>query len=244
VYGRERADDYAARRHVVMQRANELKRALLQSTMRLAPGAAAAYNGAARKARAAQRSGSPLLRFCVALLSGALSMLIPFPSSVSLRGQLTAAADAPASVIVYAHPSQCIRLNLDESASVIMDDDKRFEAQITGLAPHAGSAEAPVCELTLQLLPNAAVAQLPAGAALTVRLAAQPRDWLAVVMEKAESDNRLREASLALRSYTKFAWQHGLALAGYVVQHPEPRHYWEMLRQLVAQDEEDSVAAD
>lgn len=254
-YGRERAaragDDYAARRHVVMQRASELKRALMQSTMRLAPGAAAAYNGTARKAHAAaaQHSGSGFLRVCVALLSGALSMLIPFPSTVSLQGQLTAAAPAQLrGALVYAHPSQCVQLSLDTSASVIVAapglDAARFEGQITRLAPQVGSAEAPVCQVELQLLPNVNAAALPAEAELTVRFPGKSRDWLAVVMDKAQSDSRLRVASSALRSYTQFAWHHGVALIAYVTQHPDPQHYWGMLQQIVAQDEADGVAAD
>lgn len=251
VYGRDHQADFADRRNVVRERAQELKRALLQSTMRLTAGRAyAAYNEAARKARAAQRSGSPVLRFCVALLSGALTMLIPFPRLYSLQGQLAAAEGTAAPrVMVYAHPSQCAKLSLDASASVVVEaagrEEARYEAQISELSPHAGSAAAPVCHVALQLLADPETA-LPADAALSVVFSTQPRNWLEVVMDEAENDSRLREASTAVRSYTQFAWHQSAELAAYVTRHPQPRHYWAMLKQLVAQDTgaEDSVVSD
>ena len=250
VYAREHAvpagEDYAARRHAVMERARELKRALLQSTMRLTGSrAAAAYNEAARRARATQRTRSPWLRVFVALLTGALTMLIPFPRTYSIQGQLAAADGTQPWVMVYAHPSQCAKLSLDESAVIVAEApgqlDVRCEAEITRLAPHEGTADAPACHVTLQLLDPT---QLPADAALTVLFATQSRTWLAVLLEEADNDTRLRAASTALRSYTQFAWQQGRELAGYVKHHPEPQHYWGMLKELVAQDAEDSAAAE
>lgn len=248
VYGRT-GEDFAERRNAVRERASELKRALMHSTMRMTAGRAyAAYNEAARRA---QRSGSPVLRFCVALVTGALTMLIPFPRLYSLQGQL-AAADAAAlpRVMVYAHPTQCAKLSLDATASVVVEtagrEEARYEAQINELSPHAGSADAPVCHVALQLLANPA-GPLPADAVLSVVFSTQPRNWVEVVMDEAESDSRLREASTTVRSYTQFAWQHSAELVAYVAQHSDPRHYWGMLNELVgqgAQDAEDSAPSD
>ena len=74
-------------------------------------------------------------------------MLIPFPRTYSIQGQLAAADGTQPWVMVYAHPSQCAKLSLDESAVVVADApgqlDVRSEAQITRLAPHEDEFEAP-----------------------------------------------------------------------------------------------------
>jgi hypothetical protein len=265
------ADDDADRRHVVMERARELKRALLLTTMRFTSAGraaassgraagggartiggsgravAAAYNEAERGARAVRGTRSSWLLVLGALLTGALSMLIPLPRTYSIQGQLAAADGTQPWVMVYAHPSQCAKLSLDESAVVVADApgllDQRYEAQITRLAPHEGPPDAPACHVTLQLLDPTS---LPTDAAINVLFATQARSWLVVLLDEADNDTRLRAASTALRSYTQFAWHESRAFISYVVRHPEPQHYWGMLKELVAQDpqEQDSAAID
>jgi hypothetical protein len=246
------AKEEAERRHAVKQRALELKRGLLESTLRLSPErAAAAYNEAARRARSAQRRGGPVLRLCLAVLGGALTMLVPVPSTCSLPGQLSAAAVSAGAAterraLVYAHPAQCERLSVNEPTWVNVETadavGPRIQAQITRLAPRVGTADAPACQIELQLQARAdqttLLRELPSQAALVAVFSMQPTHWLAALADKAASDGTLRYASSMLRGYGALVWQRGLMLIDHVRHNANTQQHWENLRQIFAPEEQ------
>ena len=245
-------EDEAARRHVVKQRAVELKRALLDSTLRLSPeGAAAAYNQAARRARSAKLRSVPLLKLCAAVLCGAMSMLVPIPSTCTLHGQLTMAepsqldathgTTAARRALVHAHPSQCARLSVDEPAAIFLDLDNgepaRLEALITRLALRAGSGNE-ACQIELQLLQSQPVAELPARATLTAVVPMQASSWLDVMLDRAAREEGVQHASLALRRFGESAGQRSVALVEHLRSSQNVRQHLESLRQIFAPDEQ------
>jgi hypothetical protein len=241
-------NEEAERRHAVKQRALELKRGLLGSTLRLSPErAAAAYNEAARAARDAKRRSAPVLRFCLAVFSGALTMLIPISSTCTLHGQLSAATlsdgvTVDRHALVSAQPAQCQRLSVDEPASVSVDavggEGPRFEAYITRLSPRVGAA----CQIELQLRARADQAtllrELPADAALVAVFDMQPSHWLAALAEKSANDGTLQHASNMLRGYGELAWQRGLMLNDYVRHNTAVQQHLETLRQIFAPEDQ------
>jgi len=239
------AEDEAERRHVVKQRAVELKRALLESTLRMSPErAAAAYNEAARRARMAKLRSIPILRLCVAVLSGALSMLVPIPSTCTLQGELTLAEPsqiAPTNgtavarrALVYAHPSQCARLKVDEPTTIFVDPDGkepvRGQGLITRLALRAGTGDA-ACQIELQLLGKQDGAELPAAAAVNAVLSMQATTWLDVALDKAAREENVYQAAVALRGL-------GVALVQYLRNSPSMQQHYETLQQIFASDEQ------
>lgn len=249
------ADDEAARRHVVKQRAVELKRALLESTLRLSPErAAAACNQAARRARRAQQRSVPFLKLCVAVLGGAMSMLVPIRSTCTLDGELTMAepsqlaathgTTAARRALVHAHPSQCARLSVDEPAAIFVDlgnaESAHLEGLITRLALRAGSGDA-ACQIELQLLnkhdPSQAVAELPAQATLSAVVPMQASTWLDVMLDKAAREEGVQQASIALRGLGESAGQRSVALVEYLRGSPHVRQHLESLRQIFASEE-------
>jgi hypothetical protein len=250
------AEDEAARRHVVKQRAVELKRALLESTLRLSPErAAAAYNQAARKARSAQQRSIPFLKLCVAVLSGAMSMLVPIPSTSTLHGELTMAEPSQLAAthdttgarraLVHAHPSQCARLSIDEPAAIFVDLDNaepaRLEGLVTRLALRAGIGDA-ACQIELQLLnkhaPSQAVAELPAQATLTAVVPMQASSWLDVMLDRAAREEGVQQASIALRNLGESAGQRSVALVEHLRGSSDVRQQLESLRQIFASEEQ------
>jgi|GEM_PF-3859826 len=252
------ADDEAARRHVVKQRAVELKRALLDSTLRLSPErAAAAYNEAARKARNAKQRSVPLLKLCVAVLSGAMSMLVPIPSTCTLHGELTMAEPSQVAAthgtaaarraLVHAHPSQCARLSVDQPAAIFVDLDNaepaRLEGLVTRLALRAGSGDA-ACQIELQLLskheqsPAVLAQELPAQATLTAVVPMQASSWLDVMLDRAAREEGVQQASIVLRGLGESAGQRSVALVEHLRGSQDVRQHLESLRQIFASEEQ------
>jgi hypothetical protein len=243
-----RGDDEAERRHVVKQRALELKRALLESTLRLSPEqAAAAYNEAAQRARNAKLRSLPFLRVFVAVLSGALSTLVPIPSTCDLQGQLTMAEPSLAAAstgtivdrraLVYAQPAQCARLSVDEPAAIFVEREGaepiRVRGQIMQLAPRAGSGDA-ACQVELRLL--AEHGELPVTGRLTAVIPMQASSWIAVLAAKATREDSFDRARSTIDGLAESAAQRSIALVEYLRNDQNARQHWETLRQIFTPD--------
>lgn len=239
------AEDEAARRHAVKQRALELKRALLDSTLRLAPErAAVVYNMAARRAR-----GAPLLRLCAAMMCGALSMWVPIPSTSTLQGELTRAEPSQLDAahgttvarraLVYAHPAQCARLSLDAPAAIFVDgagdEAARLQGVITRLALRAGSGDA-ACQIEMQLRDKheagRALAQLPAASTLTAVVPMQASSWLDVVFDGAARDEGVHRTSGVLKGLGEAVGQRSVILVQHLRNNQRLREHWQTLRQI------------
>jgi len=235
-------------------RARELKRALMESTVRLPHKRDAA--GDHRAVRGTHReggSGSPFLRYLLVLLIGATSMLIPVDSTCTLRGQLkandtTEAAEGNAPVaraVVYAQPAQCAMLAYNQLAAVAIDAPGQgsalYQAETVQLTPHTKRAGVHVCQIELELLPLPdepdRLRDLPSGAALSATFPTQPRSWLAALVDQVAGDGKLGETSIALRAHAQTAWQYARGLVHSALHDTELGR--KLRATLAGEDEED-----
>jgi ABC-type amino acid transport substrate-binding protein len=203
-------DEETERRHLIKQRALDLKRALAQSTLLITGSRKHSFVGAKQR----DVRGVRWLWLCVAALGGALSTLIPVASHASLPGQLGAAqAGTARRAVLVASSAQCARLRLSEPAWVQFDQ-LQLGAQLTQIVPRAGDT----CQVELQLHDSEAVQALAAGSALLAVLPEEPSSWLVAVA----SDPRLSDAPKLLRERVRTL---------------QVQRRWNDLRQLFANEE-------
>jgi hypothetical protein len=168
-------------RTTVRHRAQELKQELHRPTIKLPDNRESSYEQhvlLGRRSDYGQRRRSMFWPLCIALLLGALSMLIPVAGTFSLQGTLSSHVEpAPGTdalpalptpegaarrALVFAEPAECPWVQLDEPSIVTLDVPGESElvlsASILSIEAHARDASAaakqPACRVELALLPE------------------------------------------------------------------------------------------
>lgn len=214
------------------RRAQELKRELLRPTMKLPDYRASSYEEHVlhgRRSDYGERRRSFFLPFCIALLLGALSTIIPVSGTFSLQGTLAANVEpepvaalpvpegAAGRAIVFAETVECPWVQLDEPSIVTIDvpgqSDLVLSASILSIEARARDDKQPPCRVELALLPEGAeeatvLRGLPLGAATRADFPTT-RSWMGAFMAQLPTDSRqaLEKASAGFHAVSSWVQQ-------------------------------------